>query len=55
VWICIVPMANWGYFVEKQWPRILLEVMVVMAHHSRRFAMPGGLTLLMCRLRPHLQ
>jgi hypothetical protein len=38
--------------VEELWPHILLEVMVVMSHHSHHFAMLGGLTLLMCGLHP---
>jgi hypothetical protein len=41
-----VPLVDWDYLVEEWWPHILLEVVVVMAHHSCRFATPGGLTLL---------
>jgi hypothetical protein len=45
-----MPLADWGYFIEEWWPHILPEVVVMMAHHPRSFATPGGLPFLMCGL-----
>jgi hypothetical protein len=48
-------LACWGYSIEEQRPRILLEIMGVMAHHPCCLTTLGGSTLLMCGLGPHSQ